>query len=70
MTPADIIALGQSRYSEPRLEPTRMAPEAADYFPPGAPRSSWLVGCQPLKSILTLATTVATKLRKASAYLT
>jgi hypothetical protein len=30
MTPADIIALGQSRYSEPRLEKTRMAPEAAD----------------------------------------
>ena len=31
MTPADIIALGQSRYSEPRLEKTRMVPEAACY---------------------------------------
>ena len=30
MTPADIIALGQSRSVEPRLEKTRMAPEAAD----------------------------------------
>jgi hypothetical protein len=33
MTPADIIALGQSLYSEPRLEKTHPAPDATDYFP-------------------------------------
>ena len=73
MTPADIIALGQSLYTEPQLEKTRPAPAAADYFPPIPSLPPFMVGCQPLESILarkTVATGVATKPTKASVHLT